>query len=558
MNELILCADGEANFLWFFDLTLAPHLLYYSYVSIIVISLLLGAYVFFKDRFSRLSFALFMLTFFFSVFIFNEIIQWVVLPAGMMFFAYALSLLLQFLILSTTIYFTYFFIEKKDPPFLVHACLTLFALPIIIFLPTNFNLYGIDLDTCSALLGPLWNYFYFLEFSTIIIFLFWSIILYRKYRAQKDTTTLSSLYLLLGSSVFLTIFLASFVFADQTGIYEINLAGPIGMLAFIATLSFLIVRFRVFKNVKLIAAQALVIILWFLLGSLLFIIHDQATHTVVFVTLILTTIAGYFLIRSVRSEIKQREEIQLLANSLAQANNKLKELDKLKSEFVSIASHQLRAPLTAIRGYASMLADGSFGKVPAEASEAVSRIEESAKYMAYSVEDYLNVSRIESGNMKYNNSDFNLRDEAEHVCDDLRPQALRRGLILLFRTDLKSRGIIHADIGKTIQIIQNLINNSIKYTEKGSIKVLVRDDVVRKRIFIDIEDTGIGMSEDIKNRLFNKFERAKNANAVNTSGTGLGLYVAYAMAKGMGGNITAHSAGDGQGSRFTIEFPLAM
>jgi len=262
--------------------------------------------------------------------------------------------------------------------------------------------------------------------------------------------------------------------------------------------------------------------------------------------------------RSVKKEVRQREEIQSLASSLAQANERLKELDKLKSEFVSIASHQLRSPLTASRGYASMLLDGSYGKVTSEAEEALKRIEESAKNMAYSVEDYLNVSRIESGNMKYNYSDFNLRDETEHVCDDLRPQALRKGLVLLFRTDLKCQGVINADVGKTIQMVQNLINNSIKYTEKGSIRVLVRDDVVRKKIYIDIEDTGIGMNEDIKNRLFHKFERAKNANAVNTSGTGLGLYVAYQMALSMKGNITAHSEGEGKGSRFTIEFPLAM
>jgi len=178
--------------------------------------------------------------------------------------------------------------------------------------------------------------------------------------------------------------------------------------------------------------------------------------------------------------------------------------------------------------------------------------------MAIGIEDYLNVSRIESGNMKYNYADFNLKDETEKVCDDLRAEALKKGLTIIFRSDLNSRGVINADIGKTIQILQNLINNSVKYTPKGSIRVLVRDDVVRKKIFVDIVDTGIGMDEDALETVFEKFERASNANSVNISGTGLGLYVALKMAEAMKGGITAHSEGANRGSRFTIEMPLAL
>jgi signal transduction histidine kinase len=205
-----------------------------------------------------------------------------------------------------------------------------------------------------------------------------------------------------------------------------------------------------------------------------------------------------------------------------------------------------------------MLAEGSFGKMPEKAMESAKRIEDSAKLMAMSIEDYLNVSRIESGNMKYNLSDFNLRDMVDSICDDLRPEALKKSLILLFRSNLTSRGLVNADVGKTNQIIHNLINNSLKYTQKGSISVFVRDDVKKKRIYIDITDTGIGMSKETAGKLFHKFSRADNANSVNVSGTGLGLFVALKMAEAMGGTITVQSEGDGKGSTFTIELPLAM
>ena len=329
------------------------------------------------------------------------------------------------------------------------------------------------------------------------------------------------------------------------------------MLLFMISNTFIIVKYKSF-NIKLAGAQALVMGLVTLVGSQLFFVDNLTNRILVSATLFFTILGGFFLVRSVKKEIKQREELELLTQELEKANVRLKELDKQKSEFVSIASHQLRSPLTAMRGYASMLVEGSFGKIPEKALEAAKRIEDSAKLMAMSVEDYLNVSRIESGNMKYNLSDFNVQEMTDKLCDDLRPEALKQNLILLFRSNITSRGVVNADVGKTNQIIHNLINNSIKYTPKGTINVFVRDDIKKKRIYIDITDTGIGMSQETQHTLFQKFSRAENANSVNVSGTGLGLYVAFKMAEAMGGTITCQSEGDGKGSTFTFELPLGM
>jgi len=153
----------------------------------------------------------------------------------------------------------------------------------------------------------------------------------------------------------------------------------------------------------------------------------------------------------------------------------------MKSEFVSIASHQLRSPLTSIRGYASMLLEGSYGKLSKKASDAINRILDSSAYMASSIEDYLNVSRIEAGNMKYELSDFNLQVEAEQVADDKRKEAIKEGLLITFKSNLTKQGIITADIGKTRQIIHNLVNNAIKYTPQGTINIFVHDDTKRKK-----------------------------------------------------------------------------
>jgi signal transduction histidine kinase len=276
------------------------------------------------------------------------------------------------------------------------------------------------------------------------------------------------------------------------------------------------------------------------------------------VTLLLTVIAGLIIIRNVKKEIKQREEIEGLAVKLKNANKRLQELDQMKSEFVSIASHQLRSPLTSIRGYASMLLEGSYGKLSIKANEAVERIADSGTYMASSIEDYLNVSRIEAGNMKYELSDFNLKDEAEHVADDKRQEAMKGGLLLTFKSNLDLQGIVNADIGKTRQILHNLVNNALKYTPRGTVTLYVHDDKKKKKIYVDVIDSGIGMKADELEDIFGKFERAHNANQTNVTGTGLGLFVARKMARQMKGEVTAHSNGVGHGSTFRLEMPLHM
>ncbi len=557
-HEYILCTDSDPAFLGFFDPSIAPTLLFYAYIPIAILSLFLGIIVFLnKTGFQLKNRLFFSLTLIFALHIANEIIQWIAVPAGIIYFSWSLSLLLRFLLLATTTYFVYVYVSNKDLGPLRKTGLTLISLPIILFLPTSLNVTGFDIDWCGAIDGPLWYYLYALQVASIGTLLGWAIYKLAQYLRSRDPFQLQSFYLILGTAIFLGVFFGSEFLGDITTLYEINLLGPAGMLVFLLVISYMIVQFKAF-NIKLIGAQALVIILWALVGSLLFVAKSDTTKIVAGATLVFTTFAGYLLVRSVKKEVQQREELELLTQALEKANVRLKELDKAKSEFVSIASHQLRSPLTSIRGYASMMVEGSFGKIPEKALEAAARIEESAKLMVLSVEDYLNVSRIESGNMKYNLSDFNVKEMTEHICDDMRPEAMKKGLILLFRSDLSSQGIVNADVGKTNQIIQNLLNNSLKYTPKGSINVFVHDDINKKRIYVSITDTGIGMSEKTADSLFQKFSRADNANSVNVSGTGLGLYVALKMAQQMGGDITCASEGDSKGSTFTFELPLGV
>jgi signal transduction histidine kinase len=364
-----------------------------------------------------------------------------------------------------------------------------------------------------------------------------------------------------GLSLFLLSFYGLTFFASYLagiGIFKdsrIEMYGLFGMAGFLVFISTLIVQYKIF-NVNLFSSQALVLGLIILTGSQLTLEPNQTSAILTIITILLTIVTGWFLIRGVKREIAHGKEIEKLASSLEKANARLQALDRQKSEFVSIASHQLRSPLAAIRGYTSMLLDGTYGSMTSKATGALDRIHESAKLMAFSIEDFLNVSRIESGNMKYELTDFNLKEQAEHIVDDLRPEAVRAGLILLIKSNITSQGIVHADIGKTQQILHNLINNALKYTQKGTITVFIQEQKKQKKLVVEFIDTGIGMSQETIGELFEKFSRAKNANTVNIKGTGLGLFVAREMARAMGGDITAHSEGEDKGSRFILTLPL--
>jgi signal transduction histidine kinase len=455
------------------------------------------------------------------------------------------------------------FLYNKDASAKIKTIFLLLLLPVLLFAYTDLGISGFNISDCDAFgYEGFWFNAYYTALGALAMVWILPLLISGYRKAEKN---MKKQIILMGTGI--ELFLFSFFSITFLSGYLANegylpdssfeFYALFGMVIFMTIMGVLIVKFKSF-NVGATSSVALTIGLVILTASQFTYVESRSGSMITSITLILTGLIGMILIRSVKKEIKQKAELVVLTNKLSSANNRLKDLDKLKSEFVSIASHQLRSPLTAIRGYASMVLEGSYGKVPEKAREAIARIEDSSKLMALGIEDYLNVSRIEAGNMKYTVSDFNLKNETEKICDDLRIDAIKKGLILIFRTDLKSKGIVSADIGKTVQIIQNLIHNSIKYTEKGSIRILVRDDVVNKKIHIDIEDTGIGMSPETLNKIFQKFERADNANSVNVSGTGLGLYVAVKMTEAMNGEIKAYSDGDSKGSRFTITLPLAM
>lgn len=538
-----------------------PDLLYYSHIPAAVIAIIVGLFIFLNDRNALLNRLLFSICILFSGWAFLNLIAWTNIHSDILTFIWPYFGAISALLSIFSVYFVYVFTKKHDVPVLVKTIFLMLLAPVLILAPTWLNLSGFNIANCDAygyeniifktyyvllgILGMIWIFCLLIQSYITAI---------GKFRQQIILMGLGiELFLFLFFTMtFLASYLAGFGLIEDS---NIEMYGLFGMTAFMIFIGILIVQFKAF-NVKILAAQALLISLVILISSEFFFVDTTANKVLVGVTLLGTFIGGYFLVKSVKREVEQRERIEKLAKDLGLANKRLKELDKMKSEFVSIASHQLRSPITSIRGYVSMLLEGSYGAFPDKAHEVLEHVAESSKYMASSIEDYLNVSRIEAGTMKYEISNFDLKEQVESVVDELLPIAKQRGLSLLFHNESNIETTVKADVGKTRQVIMNFIDNALKYTKEGGVTVAIHSDIKKKKTWITIEDTGVGMSKETLEQVFEKFVRAKNANDVNTTGTGLGLYVAKMMISGMGGRVYATSKGEGHGSTFYIEYPL--
>ncbi len=538
-----------------------PELLYYSHIPASVIALLVGFFVFFNARHLLLNKLLFLISISFSLWVLISLISWTNVHSDFLLFVWTFFGVLSALISILSIYFIYVFLEKKDVSFKIKLVFLTLLAPVLIFAQSNLSLSGFNLALCDAFEyeGLAFKVYYTLLGVLAMIWIL--VLLIKHYRIAASNFRKQIILMGVGIEFFLfSFFTIIFLVTYLTGLgllpdSRLEFYGLFGMTIFMTIIGILIVKFKTF-SIGAIASKALVLALLILVGSQFTYITTPTSFILTAIAFILTGIIGFILVKSVKKEIKQREEIEQLAQSLKKANERLKILDKMKSEFVSIASHQLRSPLTAIRGYASMLIEGSYGKLNAKSKKAIQRIADSSRFMALSVEDYLNVSRIEAGNMKYEYADFNLKETVSKIVDEMRPAALKKGLLMMFKSDCDGSCSVHADIGKTRQVIMNLIDNSMKYTPRGSITVIAHDNVKKKKMYVTIKDTGVGMSKETMEGIFDKFIRAKNANEVNVTGTGLGLFVAKKMVNEMGGKVWSESDGEGKGSSFHIELPL--
>ncbi len=248
---------------------------------------------------------------------------------------------------------------------------------------------------------------------------------------------------------------------------------------------------------------------------------------------------------------ERTNQLQEKATELETANQKLKELDHLKSMFIASMSHELRTPLNSIIGFTGIILQGMTGEINSEQKDQLQRVYGSAKHLLALISDVIDISKIEAGTVAVNIDEFDFEGVVKEAVSSLKQEIDNKGLCLEISLipDLR----LKTDRKRLLQCILNFLSNAVKFTEKGTIWITTSE--IDGMIEIRLKDTGIGMKKEDMPRLFESFMRLDSPLKIKTQGTGLGLYLTRKIAiEQLGGSVYAEST-YGEGSTFILRIP---
>lgn len=529
------------------------NLLFYSHIPILLAALFFAFFIILSDKRSKANQNLFIFVIFFCFWIVNDMMQWLIFDVNLNLFFSRISLL-QVLSLPFFIFFVYellgFKIGMKKK-----AVMFIPFFPILLLLFSEYNI-TINSDNCETNIGPLYTYITVLSLALLAFVIS---LLMRTYRKTKDLRVKNQIKLITLAILILIVWMLLFSFIIEFSINNgygdgISQFSSIGVLIFIAILTYTITKYKLL-NIKIVGAQVLVLSLIGIIGSQYFFVENNTNIILIGITLIMALFFGYILVQSIKKEIERKEELQLMADKLAVANDQLRKLDNAKTEFISIASHQLRTPLTSVKGFVSMIIEGSYGDISPDVKGALVKVYASSERLIQLVEDLLNVSRIEAGRLQFSFEKADIGDVMQEIYDNFMLIAKNKKMYLDLKMPKVKIPQINMDSGKIREVVSNLVDNAFKYTEKGGV-TMKAEIIGNETMRVTISDTGIGVPKDEVQHLFKKFSRGKNTARLHASGTGLGLYVGKEIINAHNGKLWLESDGAGKGSRFIIELPI--
>jgi len=228
-------------------------------------------------------------------------------------------------------------------------------------------------------------------------------------------------------------------------------------------------------------------------------------------------------------------------------------VEDLKTEFVAIAAHQLRTPLSVLKWIIKMLLDGDLGKISKEQRDYLEKAYANNERMIKLINDLLNITRIEEGRFLYSIKSHDLVKIVEETTDLLREQAKQKKIRIELKKPKKKLDSVKIDKEKISLVLHNLIENAITYTEKGTIYISIEES--KKELIVSVKDSGIGIPVHQQKRIFTRFFRGGNAVKLDTEGTGLGLFIAKNIIEAHSGKIWFQSE-EGEGTTFSFTLPI--
>jgi signal transduction histidine kinase len=248
------------------------------------------------------------------------------------------------------------------------------------------------------------------------------------------------------------------------------------------------------------------------------------------------------------TELKEAQQEILRAKDLAES------ADRLKSAFLASMSHELRTPLNSIIGFTGILLQGLAGPLNEEQATQMGMVQKSARHLLQLINDVLDISKIEAGQLKLSIEPYDLCESFRSVLQIIQPMAEKKGLKLIVDIDTEGCQMV-SDRRRVEQVLINLVNNAIKFTDKGEVRIKSRVD--KMQLVTSVSDTGIGISAENIPTLFSMFRQIDSGVTRSYEGTGLGLSICKRLVEILGGEIWAMSDGEQKGSTFTFIIPIA-
>lgn len=533
------------NLKYYFFAVDVPVLVYYSHLTAIIVSLIFTVFIYKHNR-DAVTKLLVAISGVFALIAAIDILLWTQINSSILMFLWSNLLVLSIVLFILSCYFIYTFVTKKTPPIVVNNVVLLSVLGAIFVSSSSYHLEIFDLANCNALehIFSVTGLIIFALSAQIFILVFSAWFL-RRYILDKETQ--KQTWLVVGG---MTGFLFSFSFAtyvasvanifeSEPDIFILEQYGFFGMSLFISFMVYAVVKYKAF-NIKLLGAQALVWSLAILVGSQFFFIRNDTNRVLNMITLVFVSVSGSVLVRSVKSIDTQRE---LLEKSNAE-----------QEVLMHFITHQIKGFFTKSRNILDTISDEAEALSPS-INRLVQEGLRSDKEGIDLVQNILNAANLKNGKITYVDNFFDMDALVKNVIKELEPSAKTKDLTINYYCTT-SPIQVRADEARMKDLVRNLIQNAILYTFKGGANIsLMQHDT---NIEFTVKDTGIGLTESDKSRLFQSGGRGEESVKYNTGSTGYGLFIAKKVVDNYKGFIWAESEGRDKGSKFVAVLPIAQ
>lgn len=541
----------------------ASTLLYYSHIPTAIIAMIIGIFVFIKGRKELIGKIMLFITLLFAAWSFLDLFVWLEYDnSTIVMLLWSFFPIIHILIYVLSLYFVFVFANKKDVSLTKKIIAGILILPVILFTFTTFNLEGFNPEGCVAIEGALFtNYYLYLSLLISIFIIIYGIYKYKRIDIENKRPFL---LLIIGMESFLLVFfmmvfgvsylIESGFISDNN--YSLEQYGLFSMPVFMAFLSYLIVKFKAF-NIKLLASRALIFSIFVLTVSQFLFIKIPTNRMLTAVNLIIIIIIGIYLDRNVKKIDLINEAITQSNKLLRKANLDLETANLRQAETTSLITHQIRGVFTNTIVGLEAIKDGEFGPVSDEIKVILQKIFTFQQKGVKHVEVFLRAQKVESGSIQYDMKDFDLKKVVSEIVDQYTRKAEEVGIKLSSVIDY-DEFMVFGDQIYIGEVISNLVDNAIIYTKDSPVKNIdIKLTRENDKVIFKIKDTGIGIKDEDKQKMFTKYGHGKDSRRYNTDTTGLGLFIGKGIVDAHKGKIHFESEGIvGKGTEFTLELPI--